>query len=136
DKRGASPDEVRTVATHLRIDAIVAGAIGGEGRSRRLIIVIREGASGRVVARGRYDLSGRTLPLIREKVVSDMVRVLERVRTIPKVGQAVAEAPTGEEEMTPAPAEGGDVEPTVTVSKTQPKSELTWRGLIAGVGPA
>jgi hypothetical protein len=136
--RSASLEDVRTVATTLRIDAIIAGAIGGEGRTRRLVIVIREGVSGRVVARGRYDLSGRTLPLIRERVVSDMVRVLERVRSIPKGGQPIAEAPpTAEEEMTPAPAEsGGDVEPTVTVTKAPPKSELTWRGLIAGVGPA
>lgn len=138
DKRSASPEDVRTVATHLRIDAIVAGAIGGEGRARRLVIVVREGVSGRVMARGRYDLSGRTLPLIRERVVGDIVRVLERVRSIPKGGQPIAEAPGGEEpepEPAPAPVEG-DIEPTVTVTKTPPRSELTWRGVIAGVGPA
>lgn len=135
DKRGASPEEVLAVSSYLRIDALVAGAITGEGRARKLVIVVREGASGRVVARGRYDLSGRTLPLLREKVMGDLVRALERVRNIPPRGQAVAQLPPPEGEE-PEPEQPGEAEAVATVTRTATKSEQTWRGVIAGVGPA
>src|SRR3954471_20690634 len=72
-KKGASPEEVSAVAVRLRIDAVIGGAIVGEGRQRHLLIAVREGSSGRVIARAKYDLAGRTLPLVRERVVSDLV---------------------------------------------------------------
>src|SRR4051812_25251625 len=51
DKRGASPEEVSAVSTRLRIDAVVGGAVVGEGRQRRLLIAVREGLTGRTIAR-------------------------------------------------------------------------------------
>jgi hypothetical protein len=136
DKRGASPEEVMAVASRIRLDALVAGAITGEGHARKLILVVREGVSGRVMARGRYELAGRTLPLIRERVMGDLVRVLDRVRNQPPKGVAAAPLPPPEGEE-PA-AEPGETEPVATVTRAAPKvsSELTWRGVFAGVGPS
>ncbi len=132
-RRGAAPDEVREVCTALRIDAIVAGAIGGEGATRRLVMVTREGASGEVVARARYDLSARTLPLVRERLLRDLVRALERVRRIPPRGQPLAEAAPSVE-AAPPPAE--EVEPQVTAAARAPRRARPYRGFSAGVGPA
>jgi hypothetical protein len=137
-RRGATPDEVREVCTAIRVDAIVAGAISGEGSKRALVMAIREGASGRVVARGRYDLAGRTLPLIRDKVLRDLVRVFERVRKIPKRGQPLVEAPTPEAE----PEEGAAAQPgeeplpATGVTERQAPHKRAHRGFYAGIGPA
>src|SRR3954453_4545978 len=69
-KKGASPEEVSAVSVRLRIDAIIGGAIVGEGRQRHLLIAVREGTSGRFIGRANYELAGRTLPLVRERVVA------------------------------------------------------------------
>jgi hypothetical protein len=135
DKRGASPEEVQAVTAYIRIDALLAGTITGEGRGRKLVLVVREGATGRVIARGRYDLSGRTLPLVREKVMSELVRVLDRVRPQPPRGQTLAATPAEPGEEEPSPAEPGETESLPTVTRSAAKSELTWRGVFAGVGP-
>ena len=139
NKRGASPEEVQSVTSYLRIDALIAGTIINPGRQRKLVLVIREGASGRVVARGRYDLSGRTLPLIREKVMGELVRVLERVRPQPPRGQALAPPSSSEEpgeELSPAEPGEAEAESVTTVTRAAPRSEQTWRGVFAGVGPS
>ena len=131
DKRGASPEEVRDVSKRLRIDALIAGAISGAGQKRVLVLVIREGATGRVVARGRYDLGGRTLPLIRERAESDLVRALEKVR--PQSSVAVAQgdsAPPPTDE--PVPAEGEPELATTVVRKGPAAEKVT--GISAGVG--
>src|ERR1700761_2801089 len=51
---GAAPDDVRIVAASLGVDAVIGGAVVGQGAQRRLLIAVREGASGRGAARGRY----------------------------------------------------------------------------------
>jgi hypothetical protein len=138
-QRGASPEEVRAVATALGVDAVIGGAVVGNGRQRRLLIAVREGASGRVVARGRYDLGGRTLPLIRERVIADLLRVLERIRPIGSApapsGPAVVEsegpgesAPTAGEDVSPAAA--GDT----TLTRAAERRAVA--GVQAGVGPS
>jgi hypothetical protein len=149
-KLGPTPDDVRAVCTNLRLDALVAGSVSGEGRQRRLTIVVREGISGEVVSRRRYDLSSRTLPLLREQVLRDMVRALERVRHIPKKGAIAAvpppapppsEEPTNEAaEEAPSEAPSEEVEPAAEPSLEavhEPRSaERTRRGFFAAVGPA
>jgi hypothetical protein len=86
EKSGASAEEVQSVGSRLRIDAVIAGAISGEGRARQLLITVRV-ASGRVIARGRYELGGRTLPSIHDRVLADLVRVLEHINTAPLQAQ-------------------------------------------------
>src|SRR5262249_11847200 len=84
-KRGASPEDVQAVAASIGADAIIGGAVAGKGRNRELLVAVREGATGRVIARARYGLMGRTLPLIKERVAADLVRALERVHPIGSV---------------------------------------------------
>jgi hypothetical protein len=145
---GASPEDVRIVARAVNVDAVIGGAVVGVGRNRRLLIAVREGASGRVIARGRYDLSGRTLPLVREKVASDLVRALDRVRPIgsapavvetkPQAGEPQnGEAETGEpgESATASGSEAAaeDVTPSAAVAKVaQPTRAVS--GVFGGVG--
>jgi hypothetical protein len=131
-RRGPSPDEVRAVATSLRIDAIVAGTIRGEGAERSLIMVVREGASGRVVARGHYDLATHTLPLLRDKVLRDLVRVFEHIRHIPKHGQPLVEQEPESETLEEEP---GETLPTERPAPTPPKAR-SHRGLYVSAGPA
>lgn len=141
-KLGASPDDVRLVAAAIQCDAIIGGAVVGHGHGRRLLIAVREGSTGRVIARGRYDLSGRTLPLIRERVAADLVRALERVHPIGSVPPPVAnETPPPPVNETPeAPAESPssgaeDVSPQMAVEKTAaPRRPIA--GVQAGVGPS
>jgi hypothetical protein len=125
--RGASPEEVRAVAHAIRADAVIGGAIVGSGRQRHLLMAVRDGRTGRVIARGRYDLGSHTLPLIREQVVRDLVRVLERVGA-----KAVAE----EEPPVEEPKPGESVEPTpelAVVEHRGPRAEVS-PGVFAGVG--
>jgi hypothetical protein len=134
--RGASPAEVRAVATRLGIDAVIGGAVVGGGHARRLLIAVREGATGRVVARGTYDLGGRTLPLVRERVVHDLVLALDRVRPI---GTAPATAPLADDDREPAsagPAGAGEADAaTGTVTRAESRRSAVG-GVSAGVGPA
>jgi hypothetical protein len=67
---------VKLVAERLHLTAVVAGAIAGNGRRRVLVLTVRSGASGRVTARLRYDLSGHTLPTLRRRVVDELVRAV------------------------------------------------------------
>jgi hypothetical protein len=52
-----SPDDVVRVASRLHASAVVAGKIERDGRFWSFKVVLREGASGRVIAKLRYPLS-------------------------------------------------------------------------------
>src|SRR6185369_5267792 len=107
-----SPTEVRAVCVAVRLDALIAGAISGEGRMRALAIAVREGSTGRVIARSRYDLSRKTLPQIREKVVSDLVLALERVQ---RIGTVRALEPSAPLVFEPDPIDAADLSPAAVV---------------------
>jgi hypothetical protein len=132
-RRGASPDEVRDVAAFIGVDAIIGGAVIGSGRVRTLNIAVREGHSGRVVARLHYDLGGRTLPLIRERVAADLVRALERVRPIGSTAPA-AQSPS-DAAVAEEGGDGEDVTPAAAVERAaSPRRAVA--GVQAGVGPS
>ncbi|HEX9102795.1 MAG TPA: hypothetical protein VF997_11360, partial [Polyangia bacterium] len=144
---GASPADVTAVARAIGADAIIGGAIAGKGRNRQLLIAVREGATGRVVSRGRYGLVGRTLPLIKERVASDLVRALERVRPVGQAGAAAPPPTTFEpESVTRDEAPPGDVPPPltedvspaaatdVTLARSAPRRAIA--GVQAAVGPS
>lgn len=76
---GASAEELQAVAARLRIDAVIGGSLTGEGRGRQLLVTVRAGASGRVIARGHYDLAGRTTAAVCQRVLGDLVRALDHV---------------------------------------------------------
>lgn len=133
-RRGASPEEVREVCVSLRVDALIAGSISGDGANRHLIIVVREGVSGIAIARTRYELAGRTLPLVRDQVLREIVRALERVRRIPKRGQPIAAEASSDPVEAPSLAEDG--EPATRVVASAPARVRAVRGFSAGVGPA
>ena len=135
------------VARAIGADAVIGGAIAGKGHNRELLIAVREDATGRVVSRGRYGLMGRTLPLIKERVAADLVRVLERVhpvgaalppsaKPVPVEPPSVTrdEAPPGEvpppltEDVSPAAASD------VTVARAAPRRPIA--GVQAAVGPS
>jgi len=136
-KRGASPEEVQAVARTLRIDAVIGGAIVGTGRARKLLIAVRSGSTGRVISRGRYDLSGRTLPMIRERVVADLVRALEYVggkepaSEPPAVADDSPSEPSQSSGETSAPSEA---DPTLSVERRAPGAAPATQGIEAGVG--
>jgi hypothetical protein len=131
---GASPREVQTVCRRLRIDALTAGAVVATKHGLRLVMVVRDGASGEVIARLRYDLGARSLPLYRERVLSDLVRAFERagqpIAPAPEAERA-PEAPTPEEEEEAAP-----VEQPMAVRRAAPATAPTPSGLVAGIGPS
>jgi len=72
---GASADEVKAVATKLRIDAVIGASVTGTGRARQLAIAVREGSTGRTLARGKYELSSPRV--LKDRVIADLVRALE-----------------------------------------------------------
>jgi hypothetical protein len=129
-QRGASPAEVSAVSAAIHVDGVIGGAVVGVGRERRLMIAVRDGLSGRVVARGSYDLGGSTLPLVRDRVMRDLVRALERCGP-QSGGVAVDDAPPV------APDHGEPVgEPTGTelsIEKTA-RVETSSQGVFAGAG--
>jgi hypothetical protein len=139
---GASPEDVMAVARAIGADAIIGGAVAGKGRNRELLIAVREGATGRVVSRGRYGLMGRTLPLVKEKVASDLVRALERVHPVGEARTAPSEAPS----VTRDEAPPGEVPPPLTedvspqaasdasVARAAPRRSIA--GVQAAVGPS
>jgi hypothetical protein len=132
-KSGASPEEVQAVAVALRLDGIIGGTIVGSGRERRLLIAVRNGATGRVVARGQYDLGGTTLPQIRERVLRDLVRALEH--TGPGTATAPEEPPPSEpppEPGTPPNELAPEIEQNLSIQK--PLRTEPVRGVFAGVG--
>jgi hypothetical protein len=142
---GASPEDVMAVARAIGADAIIGGAVAGKGRNRELLIAVREGASGRVVSRGRYGLMGRTLPLVKEKVAADLVRALERVHP---VGEARSSQPATDEppSVTRDDAPPGEVPPPLTedvspqaagdvsLARSGPRRPIA--GVQAAVGPS
>ena len=142
---GAAPEDVMAVARAIGADAIIGGAIAGHGRNRQLLIAVREGASGRVISRGRYGLMGRTLPLIKERVAADLVRALERVRPVGEAAPAQAE-PEQEPSVTRDEAPPGEVPPPLTedvspaaatdVSLARSGPRRAVAGVQAAVGPS
>ncbi|MGZ3425831.1 MAG: hypothetical protein ACXVCV_04235 [Polyangia bacterium] len=140
---GAAPEDVMAVARAIGADAIIGGAVAGKGRNRELLIAVREGATGRVISRGRYGLMGRTLPLVKEKVASDLVRALERVRP---VGEAAKARPVEAPSVTRDDAPPGDVPPPLTedvspaaatdasLARSAPRRAVA--GVQAAVGPS
>ncbi|MDB4971088.1 MAG: hypothetical protein JWN44_6777 [Myxococcales bacterium] len=134
---GASPDDVRQVAAAIGVDAIIGGAISGSGRARVLLVAVREGQSGRVLSRLRYDLGGRTLPVIRERVTADLVRALERVRPSGSAPSAAAPSDAGaaSDDSGAAGSPGDDVTPAAAVQRSAaPRRAVA--GVQAGVGPS
>jgi hypothetical protein len=127
-KRGASPEEVQAVAAEIHVDAVLGGAVVGQGRERRLLIAVRDGLTGRVVARGSYDLGTTTLPLIRDRVLRDVVRALERCG--PHKGGEEELPPPQQDEPPPPELQGGN-ELAVERSATPPPPSM---GVFAGVG--
>jgi hypothetical protein len=133
-KRGATAEEVQAVAATLHADGIVGGAVVGVGRDRRLMMAVRDGVSGHVVARGRYDLGTTTLPLIKDHVVRDLVRALER--TGPHSGAvAVDDAPPIEPDHGEATPSSDPTGTELAVEKTV-HAETAAQGVFAGVGPS
>ncbi len=143
---GASPEDVMAVARAIGADAVIGGAVAGKGRNRQLLIAVREGATGRVVSRGRYGLVGRTLPLVKERVASDLVRALERVRPVGAAGSTAPPPVAEQESVTRDEAPPGEVPPPitedvtpatatdVTLARTAPRRPIA--GVQAGVGPS
>lgn len=135
-KRGASAPEVRAVCGSLRVDGLIAGAVGGGGLDRQLTIVVREGVSGQVISRKPYDLSTRTLQAARESVVSDLVRTLNRVRRLPPPGQVAVEDETAvEDEVKPSTATA-DLAPASVIVRGPSVTVRTLRPFTVGVGPS
>jgi hypothetical protein len=141
-KRGASPEDVQAVATAIGADAVIGGAVAGKGRNRELLVAVREGSTGRVIARAKYGLMGRTLPLIKERVAADLVRALERVHPI---GSAPPPASAAEEQpsdtsveappVAPPPPLTEDVAPAMAEVRTAaPRRAVA--GVQAAVGPS
>jgi hypothetical protein len=142
---GAAPEDVTAVARAIGADAVIGGAVAGKGRNRELLIAVREGATGRVISRGRYGLMGRTLPLVKEKVASDLVRALERIRP---VGEAapLSGRPDEPPSVTRDDAPPGDVPPPLTedvspsaaqdasLARSAPRRAIA--GVSAAVGPS
>jgi len=139
-KRGASPEEVQAVAAAIGADAIIGGAVAGKGRNRELLIAVREGATGRVIARAKYGLMGRTLPLIKERVAADLVRALERVHPIGSVTTTPSNEPPQVTSVeappeAPPPPLTEDVAPAMAeVRTTAPRRAVA--GVQAAVGPS
>jgi hypothetical protein len=92
DASGATADELQGVAARLRIDAIVGVSLAGEGGARKLLVTVRAGASGRLVARGQYDVTGRPVGAVCQRVLGDLVRALDRI--IPVAKRSVVPATT------------------------------------------
>jgi hypothetical protein len=129
---GAAPEDVQAVAAAVGADAVVGGAVVGVGRARQLLIAVRDGLTGRLVARGRYDLGGASLPVVREHVVRDLVRALER--TGPRTG--APSEPLVQNE--PAVAEPAPSEPAPELSVIEQRAPqgdaASSQGVFAGVG--
>ena len=121
---GPSPVEVQAVCRRLRLDAVVAGAVVRDGNPRALLVV-RDCSSGQVVARLKYDLSGITLPALRDRAASDLARAFE------KVGRVAAPVAVETDD-------GPSDEVTTTAEVHAPAARTEWpvRGVVGGVGIA
>ena len=122
---GASADEVKAVATKLRIDAVIGASVTGIGRGRILAIAVREGATGRVLARGKYELTGPRV--LKDRVVADLVRALEMATSMRSSSRKHGDddesafAPNGE---------------TASVKRRAPARERAVAGFSLNVGPS
>jgi hypothetical protein len=79
---GTEPDQVARVAARLGVAAIVAGKVEKEHGGLALKIVLREGASGRIVAKLRY-------PMAHPRLDTNLIARL-REDVAPVIAQAVA----------------------------------------------
>jgi hypothetical protein len=135
-RRSAAPEDVQAVAATLHADGIIGGAVVGAGRDRHLMMAVRDGISGRVVAKGRYDLGTTTLPLIKERVVRDLVRALER--TGPHSGAVAVDDAPPPVDIGPDHGDTSTSEPTGTELAVVERAhvEQSTQGVFAGVGPS
>ncbi len=122
-KQGASEAEVQAVATRLHVDAVIGASIVGNGRARRILVAVREGATGRVVARGRYEITTRAA--LRDRVVADLVRALER--TSASRGSAIADGDA---------ANGGGDDGEPSIRRDLAARERPVAGLTVSLGPS
>jgi hypothetical protein len=118
-KPGATPEEVQAVASQLRIDAVIGGSIVGTGHARQLMVAVRDGSTGRVIARGKYEIT--TVKALKQRLVADLVQALER-----SSGSASSK---NEDEAAPITGE------TTRVSKRAPAPERPVAGIAASLGP-
>ena len=135
-RAGASAAEVSAVCQSLRVDALVAGAVAGEGAERRLVVVVRAGTAGQVVARTRYELAGHTLASLRPRVVRELMNVLD---TLPRVARRTAaiaprratpESPEPESPEPELPDESETAQPVARVT-----AHAVTYGFYMGAGP-
>jgi len=131
---GATPDEVKYMCRRLRLDALVAGSV----QPRGVVIVVRDGATGAVSARGVYPLDGRPPIALKDRVLGDLARAFERVHGVPRGGEVAQPAPRpseGDEEpadLSELPGTPETPAPAATVKKSAP-SEPVLAGWV-GVG--
>jgi hypothetical protein len=118
-KPGASPEEVSAVATAMHIDAVIGASIVGSGHSRVLLIAVRDGASGRVIARGRYELARGP---IKDRLLADLLQALDR-----SSGRG-----SSEDEAPPLGSHQG----TTAISRRAPERARELAGFSASVGPS
>ncbi|MEO6954579.1 MAG: hypothetical protein ABI321_22465 [Polyangia bacterium] len=130
---GASPTEVSAVCQSIRVDALVAGAVNGQGAARRLVVVVRAGTTGQVVSRTRYEVANRSLATLRSKVVRDLMNVLDTLQRVPRRSVTVAPrvATPPPDEASPESADENDEAPTVAHAAPAPVAQ----GFYMGVGP-
>jgi hypothetical protein len=133
-RTGAAPEDVQAVAAAVHVDAVIGGAVVGSGRARQLLVAVRDGLTGRLVARGRYLLGSASLAVVRDRVVRDLVRALEQTGPRPDSKSA---PPMAEGESTPEIVEPPPSEPTPELSVTAeraPQEEVASQGVFAGIG--
>jgi len=138
---GASPPEVRSVASTINADAIIAGAVVAEGTSQaRVLVVVRSGRTGEITAKLRFSMAGLTLPRLRERVTSGIVRAFEGHPPPPDpLGPpAVARetTPTVTPPTEPPPESENAETAVVTLAPSDPNARWAARGVTVGVGPA
>jgi len=121
---GASQEEVAAVANALRIDAVIGASIVGTGKNRALMIAVREGATGRLIARGKYELGARPP---KERIVADLVKALDMTSARPSSSAGSNSADTA------SSAGGGDA--TRATRRAPAKSDGGPIGVALSVGP-
>ncbi len=92
----AAPEDVRAVCAAISSNALIGGAVTGRGHARVLVMAVRDGATGEVVARLNYNLAQRSLPVLHDRVLTDLVKALEHVKMVvpdAEVAEEVKRAP-------------------------------------------
>jgi hypothetical protein len=128
-RAGASAEEVQAVARRLRIDAIIGASIVGTGRNRQILVAVREGVSGRVVARGSYQVGNRKL--LRDRVVADLVKALDRAAPTPGRRGGDDDGDAGA-----SAGASGEGDTSTTVTRRAPAKERPVSGFTAALGPS